>query len=160
MAVAGSAAAQTTWRGLRFGMTEAEARTQLGNDAKRPSGLGAESNSKSEVYTGWLVSLELQHIPGEARIGFDKKAHRCAGIYIELDPTKIIDGIEKQVSVKLLLESLENKYGHPFRIEDGVQGSKTITWRTSDQIVEYHCISVEGVPHLIIIRYEPKTKDL
>src|ERR1035441_6612841 len=87
-------------------------------------------------------------------------AHRCAGIYIELDPTKIIDGIEKQVSVKLLLESLENKYGHPFRIEDGVQGSKTITWRTSDQIVEYHCISVEGVPHLIIIRYEPKTKDL
>jgi hypothetical protein len=154
----GQVFAQTTWHDLRFGMTETEVKAQLGNGVNRPVP-DDQTDVDHPSYVGWEVLIEVEHIPGKALILFDKKTHRCTGVDLDLDPAKLVGAVKKSISVKALLESLENKYGNPFRTEDGLI-TKATTWRTKDQIVECRVLFVRDMPDVIFIRYRPKSKDI
>jgi hypothetical protein len=149
------ATAQTTWRGLRFGMTEAEARIAL-NAVRQPSKGGDKPKEP-----GVSVIVQIETIPGIAILSFDAKTKGLCRIFIQLDPKDLSSDIDKRVSESAIITSLENKYGEPFRTVDNPL-TRRITWRPKDQVIVYDAIMLDGLPLLITISYEPLSaiKDL
>jgi cell division protein FtsX len=156
------ATAQATWRNLRFGMTETEAKVVLGADAHRPT--KEQQSNDSVAYCGWVVSINVETVPGIAYIEFDRATKRLHNLFLSLQFKTLATDMDKTLSAAAIVTSLENKYGTPFRKDDKDDNEMTqyITWRVQDQVIKYSIIRVQGIPDLIVISYEPPSgiKDL
>ena len=151
--------AQPTWHGLRFGMTESEAKLKLGGAAKRPDPLPEEGQRSQTDYPGWILSIAIEDIPGEGVISFDKVTHRLARVTLVLNSEKMKDVSDNQW-VNRIRRSLEDKYGRPFRREKESIDSRT-TWRLKDQILELQTLETsDGSMQLVFIDYKLVTGKL
>jgi hypothetical protein len=145
-------------------MTEAEVKAVLGADAHQCK------QAEKSVPACLDIDVSIDTVPGSATLAFDKSTKRLTHIVIGLHPDKLAKDSDKVVSVSIMLESLENKYGEPFRTKDGTVISpdigpmdRDVTWRTKDQVIDWHIFrTAEGIPTFIILSYGPITgiKDL
>lgn len=154
LAIASLVGAQETWRGLRFGMTEAEVKAAApAARVERLESPGPGALPFAYSMTAMKMPTTIEDVFGNARLLFDKRTHRLAAISIILE----MDGMatrDRASAVKRILEALENKYGEPFRTEKEIMGP-AFAWRSKGQIIEFTTLGED-----VAIRYAPLTNEL
>jgi hypothetical protein len=152
-----SAGAQTTWGGLRFGMTEAQARaglkTRVVKDVhKDPDAQPADQDSS--VYAGFQVtSVAVNDFKGSATLLFSTTNKRLEQVNVNLE----VKGTEAYIKLAgmSLVRELSQKYGKPvvdFSCDDLMMCEGT--WRSSGQAIQLMIIA----GHSVLISYVPANR--
>ena len=152
-----TASAQTTWGGLRFGMSEQQVKAALGRRALRDK-------------DGALVvkNINLHGFHGDAAFGFSETSKRLEVIVIMLFPRDCVDAqdghapdehqaIERQVAAAFLWKDLSAKYGKPVTSEcDHTYDCKAVWQTSSSAILKAHVLGLDDYPIAIMLDYMPK----
>jgi hypothetical protein len=103
--------AQQTWNGLRFGMTEAEAKLAL-QGKMIPMGPKDQPEEPRDFYYGGHVDgLELEGLHGDAALRFNKKSKRL--VFVSLLFTTKNPEEEQSPTVGRIRDDFVKKYGSP-----------------------------------------------
>ncbi len=161
-----TAVSQTiTWGGLRFGMTENEAKSLLKERATRPTPEETAADRPSPGttrvnYTAWIVrGISLHQYHGTASLAFGFKTKKLEAVYLMLDPPEeAVAGVVGWTAIK---DELSAKYNQPVASHCGSDTCE-FTWQTSSAgIVKMDILGTE-TPVFLSIVYESKSsiKDL
>jgi hypothetical protein len=125
LAFASATFAQSTWGGLRFGMTEAEARTTLNGRNIRPTPADEKLESGTLV-NPFIVDATFGSTSGYATPAFSKTTKRL----VQVNLTFELDSVEH------LISQLSVKYGNPikaYKCDSAAQDFCSATWKTANQ---------------------------
>jgi|SRR5665213_3090682 len=102
--------AQQTWNGLRFGMTEAEAKIALKGKMLPTRPEDQPEGQWDFYYGGHVDGLELEGLHGDADLRFNKKTKRL--VFVSLLFTPKTPG-EQSPTVGRIRDDFVKKYGSP-----------------------------------------------
>ncbi|MBI1353234.1 MAG: hypothetical protein GC160_02730 [Acidobacteria bacterium] len=128
---AAAAQAQTTWRGLRFGMSEAEAKQALPD--LHPVEEPATEGGESAALTG---PVDIGGCAGTAFVWFsDDRLSR-----VSIDVREVDDCGSTAPRHKYrheVRDAFKEKYGKPAAVKTAFGGAPKVTvWRTDEQLIE------------------------
>lgn len=142
-----------TWGGLKFGMTETQARLVLGAKMLKPDP-GAEhqpvDQSSGNAVMGVVRETSVKGFDGEASLLFDKGSKKLSMVTLMLTPQKDLSNQAKTDAFSRLHNDLVKKYGPPVSVTDN-----TIIFRSGGQSIDVFATLANDVPLLVHIAYEP-----
>jgi hypothetical protein len=158
-------AAQDTWGGLNFGMTETEAQAALkGRATKSIRDVASEQPFwDSGFYAPIQVTdVKVSNIPGKANLLFDRKTKRLCRVNVNLDLAST-SPVPPAMYESTITENLTGKYGRPVVDYHCDAEYCSAKWKDGQQVIDLAILRERGargdrVPRLIGIVYTPASK--